>query len=163
MNLQLQLNNYFCGPASIKAALHSIGLKSNQHTIAAQADTTKEGTDVNGMLTALSYYPVHTWEIDTNKWREAWGQVEINTANGYPTIICVDNYYHWVTVIGKFGDKFLIFDPQRHDKTSGITFNNWRNLHWYWRAGKTTRNHEGAYYGITIVPDYQSLQSRICD
>lgn len=105
-----QLSGY-CGITAINNALRCLGKKVPEKSIACHisTDIEKHGTNETELKTAIEGVG-YTWvEISTNKQEEALLQLDAS----FPSILCIDGWSHWVTVIGKVGGRYIVVDPSR--------------------------------------------------
>jgi hypothetical protein len=72
---------------------------------------------------------------------------------GYPVLMAVQRWEHWVTCLGMLGRRYLVFDPARFEYriNTGITTYTWEGLRKYWYANKKTRGKYGAFYGLAVL------------
>ncbi len=74
---------------------------------------------------------------------------------GAPVLLCVDNWGHWVTVVGSLGrDQVLIFDPGNYEyntRRGGIRAWQQRPLLRRWRAARKDAAGGPRYYGLLIT------------
>jgi ABC-type bacteriocin/lantibiotic exporter with double-glycine peptidase domain len=122
--MKYQERAYSCGAAAVVNALRCFGTKITEVKVRHLAGTTKaDGTSKDGMLQALSELNFEGELIDTVDEDDAWKEIVYGIEIGHPVIICISNLQHWVTVVGKLGNKFLIIDPtgaKNNKKENGV-------------------------------------------
>mgnify|MGYP001558010016 CR=1 FL=1 len=110
--MRYQKTSYSCGAAAIVNALRSLGARVAEKSAARAASTTLEiGTTESGIIDALREMGYIVTRLETAKSREAWGYLNDNLEIGRPVILCVMNWQHWVTAIGKLNDRIVLVDP----------------------------------------------------
>jgi ABC-type bacteriocin/lantibiotic exporter with double-glycine peptidase domain len=140
--VRAQRKGYWCGIASIANALEVLGIRRTQREIAKLCDVNEAaGTDETEMKRALlaNGVGVDEWHRDDAFASESW--VLRHIVYRGPTILCVDNDEHWVTVIGVCAGQFTVFDPSRN---TGIEIHSAESLTERWV------NSDGIYYGIGV-------------
>lgn len=135
---------YSCGTAAICNALECVGItKYTQGAIRNLCYTSpSDGTSEVEVIRALLAVGVDVdeFQVDDRDSAIMW-LIETLTFRG-PAILCVDNESHWVTVIGRVGPNFAVYDPSLG---AGVHVYTPKGLATRWRA--STKPH---YYGIGI-------------
>ncbi len=112
--MRLQQLTYSCGPAAIRNGASLLNVHVTEHTIRELAEITKEGTDSHQMLAAIRGIGLHAAEYQSDNKHHAWRWLHGTIIQGSVPLLCVDQYGHWVTVVGLLGQEVVtIFDPQR--------------------------------------------------
>lgn len=146
--MRFQKTCYSCGAASIVNALKCFGRNVDERKIRSLASTTAEdGTDDEGILTALDILGFNSTVFSSEKRRESLMLLKASLDEGMPVIIVSDSDTHWMTVVGRLGNKFLVFDPQRtirNIKENGISVLGERELFRRWNVGSS------GHYGIAV-------------
>ena len=161
--MKYQNNNYDCSIAAIQNALrvygvHTIGHRKIQSAMRDKTDPDwdiRQGADEFDVCRGLKKLGFDYRELETDhksgarEWLEA-------CAPAWPTILCVDNWGHWVTVAGACGDgRYLLQDPDRAAKNVAELGNFWlkpSTILRRWRASKKRPDEGGLYYGIALLP-----------
>lgn len=77
-------------------------------------NTTKEnGTDEFGIISGIKGIGFKCIEYTTKSKKEAINWLTGAVMNTQPTILCVDSWSHWVVVVGKIGDRFVLIDSTK--------------------------------------------------
>jgi ABC-type bacteriocin/lantibiotic exporter with double-glycine peptidase domain len=148
--MRLQRGPGTCGAAVIVNCLRVFGKKIPQKRIENLAGTTPElGTNEDGILTALAAlsYVGHPFQEKSKNKAIEWLDEILQQG---PVILSVDSANHWVAVIGKTVDRYIVIDStntQKNLKENGIHMQSKKDLllHWY---NKTDKN----LYGISVKP-----------
>lgn len=153
MSPQFQKKPWWCGIAAVQTALRVLQVRTTQQGIASRVHVNPvDGTSEEEMKRALLSYgtAVDEWETDEEHQAHAW-LVEHLDCYG-PAILCVDEWEHWVTAIGRCGDMFVIFDSAKTEENMaslGIRFYSWIGLRTRWRLPRTT-NGEPIFYALGV-------------
>lgn len=163
--MKKQLKPYWCGPASIQNALRCFGKKYNtpQKKIAELCGTTPDGTDEYMMMRGMDALGMEYTIINTHS------PTVLRNQLATPCILCVDEWEHWVTVIGhcKNSDRWLVIDPAR---TRPMMLENhcrvmrYPDLQRRWMAPASIQTDPGdkTFYGF-VVHSVQGVRVRIPD
>ncbi len=137
-----QSKTYTCGVASVVNALECMLVtKYTQGAIRNMCHTSPEdGTDEVEIKRALLATVTQVDEYQVNDRPTALHWLTETLIYRGPAILCVDNESHWVTVTGRCGPNFLVFDPALGE---GDKVYSPKGLATRWRAA--TKPH---YYGI---------------
>lgn len=152
--MKFQQHPWWCGPASIQAALYFFGVRKTQREIAKRiACTPDDGTSEEEVCRAFLSWG---FQVDAYGHRNEHYAFEWLFGALGPTVICVDAHEHWVCVLGIAGalgqdrmgsTRFIVFDPQNsadNKRHLGMKFYTWEQLKTRWR-------YKGVYYGISIT------------
>lgn len=146
--MNFQLPGGVCGPAAIVNTLRCFGVRVSQRKVKKLAGTDANGTDEFGMITALSELGFYGTEYLSKVKTEALTWLTHALGSG-PVIICVDGWGHWVTVIGKSADRFIVVDSSNtiyNKRENGVHVYTGRDLikRWY-------NKREGSLYAIAVA------------
>lgn len=106
--MKFQKNNWSCGPYAIYNSLLTIGVKVSVKELHKLCKTSKKtGTNefqMSKALRKLGFKPkLHTFQ--------SFEDFEANKKSfAVPAICCVDNYSHWVVLLGQLYDRYLVLD-----------------------------------------------------
>lgn len=150
--MRFQKDSYSCGVYAVMNAAKCLGIDLKRRDITKFSKTTKEkGTSEKGILKALAGNGMLGEEFSFNSYeREMAFEILDNVLVGpcvNPVILCVDNDDHWCTLIGKLGNKYILFDSDRskyNKEENGIHVITVDELESYWRSSKDT------YYCIIV-------------
>ena len=144
-----QAEDWSCGPASIVNACRVLGLRVSERSVRSLCGTTPDGTDDVQMIAAvrslgLTATPHHSSDVAA-----AWAFVRSNAMEGRPSLICIDQWRHWVSIIGTIGGLVIIADPidtKTNRAENGIHTMSRTALVRRWRC----RNEDEPFYAIAI-------------
>ncbi len=150
--MRYQETSYWCGPASLSAATRALGAPISQRKAALIGGCDAEGMDEIGIKRCLLAcgYAVDMANFKIGSSAKTW--LTVNMRLGRPTILCINQWTHWICVLGMLGNRFIIFDPGRWDYrvNSGVVLYSWDRLKRRWMANKRTRGTDDPYFGIGV-------------
>ncbi|MGD2134521.1 MAG: hypothetical protein PVF27_00100 [Gemmatimonadales bacterium] len=128
MGIYRQPNTWQCGPFALKYALLSLGIFADEDDLAAIAGTSaRDGTDEVGLGRAASAFGARLALIRRRTARGAKRALDGWLRRGVPVLICVDQWDHWVTVVGNDGERYVLLDSQR-SRSSVLAVVRWNAL-----------------------------------
>lgn len=146
--MKYQKLTFSCGPAAIVNALRVFGKRVAEARVRKFTNTTKEnGTDEFGVMAGLSGLGFSYHQYNSSSRQEAVNWLTGAISNSQPVILCVDNHSHWITIIGKVGDRFILIDSantQANIKENGTHVVSLKQLTYRWRSK------DKDYYGIAV-------------
>ena len=147
---------YLCGPFALKYALVMLGRMEDEKEIEEYAGSTWwTGTDEFGLEHAANHYECDLAEIGSeNDPGKAVGQLNKYLKRGYPAILCVDKWGHWITVIHHENGKYVCVDSGMRKVIIVIPE---RELLRRW---KYVENKVHTYSGYVVLPWYKSPRAR---
>lgn len=105
--LELQRNEYDCGPAALICVLKLNGINAKYKDIIAIAGTTPEaGTLGEGIVRVLVQYGFGAKVWNTKKLKDIRGSMGVR-----PLIVSVDKGNHWVVLLSMYKNNVVFFDP----------------------------------------------------
>lgn len=140
MRLQDTAEN--CGPAAMSNALSAMGITRTQAECEALCGT-KAGTSERQLFAALTRVNNLTpAALSESRAEVALLRIEAALRRGSPSILAVDDWGHWVAVVGMLGDRFLLADGGDNELILSVT------------AGELVRRWAGPgrkpYYGVIL-------------
>jgi len=145
---------YSCGAAATVNALRCFGMRIPERVIRSRANTTQQGTSELGIVAALESFGLTGISFNVKKEKQypnlrlrAMNQLSTNVSAGHPVIICTQNFQHWVTIIGKIGDRFVLIDPantNENKKENSVHVLSQATLSNMWKSKN------GIYSGIVV-------------
>ncbi|HED07209.1 MAG TPA: hypothetical protein ENI57_03735 [Ignavibacteria bacterium] len=111
MSFYPQPFKYQCGPFALKYALVMLGLFVNEKEIAKKAGSTWwYGTDEIGLAKAAKHFKCRMKYFKGKTKLDGVNILKKHLRAGYPCILSVDNWEHWITVIYYQKKKFIVVD-----------------------------------------------------
>lgn len=150
--MKLQRDSYSCGVYAIMNAAKCFGIDLKRRDITKYSKTSREkGTNEKGVIDALDGNGLHGEDFIFHKYEriEAYELLdEVLAGPGInPIILSVDDDNHWVTLIGKLGSKYIIYDSDGskwNREENGVQLLTTSELEERWRSKKHT------YYCIIV-------------
>ncbi|OGU99803.1 MAG: hypothetical protein A2330_05605 [Ignavibacteria bacterium RIFOXYB2_FULL_36_7] len=111
MSFYPQPYKYQCGPFALKYGLVMLGRFENEKEIGKKAGSTWwYGTDEIGLAKAAKSFDCKMKYFRRENVKDAIKILTYNLKRGYPCILSVDNWEHWITVINEQRGKFIVVD-----------------------------------------------------
>ncbi len=130
MGLYPQPNNWQCGPFALKHALIMLGKIVNEKELSRIAGTHWwSGTDEIKLGRAAKKYGAQLKFIRRKHALNAKRELLLSLKRGHPALLCVDNWNHWVTVVGAERGKFIYVDSR---KEPVVCIDSWKALKKRW-------------------------------
>ena len=112
MGIYPQPNAWLCGPFALKHALLLLGIRADEHALATLAGTTEEGTDEEELARAAQRFGC---TLGTSRYvdAESCHQALVTyVTDGVPTLLCIEQWDHWVTAAHEDDGTFVILDSR---------------------------------------------------
>ena len=120
MSFYPQPNKWQCGPFALKYALVMLGVFAAEKSIVKKAGSTWwSGTDEIGLARAAKYFDCRLKYFRRETGSDAIRALIQHLKKGFPCILSVDNWEHWLTVINWQQGKFILIDSAK-DKVIGV-------------------------------------------
>ncbi len=111
MSFYPQPYKYQCGPFALKYALVMLGKFENEKEIGKRAGSTWwYGTDEIGLAKAAKSFNCKMKYFRREKPADAVEILTEQLKKGFPCILSVDNWEHWLTVVNEQHGKFVVVD-----------------------------------------------------
>jgi len=111
MSFYPQPYKYQCGPFALKYGLVMLGRFENEKAIGKKAGSTWwYGTDEIGLAKAAKSFDCKMKYFRRETAEDAIKILSYHLKRGYPCILSVDNWEHWITVITEQHGKFIVVD-----------------------------------------------------
>lgn len=112
MGIYTQPNAWLCGPFALKHALLLLGIQSDERELATLAGTTEDGTDEEELARAAERFGC---TLGTSRFMDAESchrALAKYVADGVPTLLCIEQWDHWVTAAHENDGTFVILDSR---------------------------------------------------
>lgn len=130
MGLYPQPNKWQCGPFALKHALIMLGKIVNENEVSKIAGTHWwAGTDEIKLSRAAKAYDCEMSMIRRKSSLRAKRELLLALKKGYPCLLCVDSWNHWITVVGAEKGNFILIDSR---EAPVICIDTWRALKRRW-------------------------------
>lgn len=153
MSFYPQPNKYQCGPFALKYALVMLGVFKDEKQISIIAGSTWwAGTDEIGLAKAAKKFNCNMKHFASEDKDEARRKLNGHLIKGYPCILSVDNWEHWVTVVAYSKGKYVMIDSGEDDKV--ISVKTAAALNKYWKYYDEDEDYE-SYDGYAVYPKFK--------
>lgn len=130
MGLYPQPNKWSCGPFALKYALIMLGKIVDEKRISRIAGTHWwAGTDEIKLGRAARAYDCDLRIIRRTSSLRAKRELLLALKRGFPCLLCVDGWEHWITMVGAEKDKFVSIDSREQPV---VLVDTWRSLKRRW-------------------------------
>ena len=130
MGLYPQPNKWQCGPFALKHALIMLGKIVNENEVSRIAGTHWwAGTDEIKLARAAKAYDCEMNVIRRKNSLKAKRELLLALKKGYPALLCVDGWNHWITVVGAERGRFIFIDSR---EAPVVCVDTWRALKKRW-------------------------------
>lgn len=140
MSFYPQPNSYECGPFALKHALGIMGVFANERFLGALAGSTTDGTDERQLARAAARLGYALPTVRVTDAAAARTALENELDRGRPVLACVDQWQHWIAIVARDGDGFVILDSAERAVFRVLE---WRDLRDRWgyrvEAGRGSR------------------------
>lgn len=143
------MRSWSCGPAAVVNAARSMGVRVAEGRVRKLAGTTEDGTDEDELISAIRGIRLTATPHHSSDRATAWAFVRANVLDGRPVVLCIDQWTHWVTIVGIVGDRVLLVDPANTKKNAaenGIHSLSRTDLYKRWKCP----NEAEPFYAIAV-------------
>ena len=153
MSFYPQPNSYTCGPFALKYALVMLGIFRNEREIGKAAGVTWwAGTDEIGLARAAKKYKCRMKYFHETNPLPALNKLDMELNKQLPCILSVDEWGHWLTVLSKHKNKYIIVDSGQEKVISVVSalklLRRWK----YFDEENTT-----SFDGYSIIPHFKVI------
>ena len=143
--MKIQSDSFSCGIFAVLNAARALNISLSRRDVSKHSNTTQKGTNQKGILSALKNNCMSGKVINTSA-TDAVEQMNMALAESKPVILCVDNENHWITIIGRLGRKYIVFDSEKTKQNRAE-----HGVHLVERKSLMKRwINKGKYYGIIV-------------
>ncbi len=130
MSLYPQPNKWSCGPFALKHALIMLGRIVNEKEVSRIAGTHWwSGTDEIKLARAAKKYGCELKMIRRKNALRAKRELLLSLKRGHPCILCVDDWEHWITVVGAERGRLVYVDSR---EAPVVCVDEWKALKRRW-------------------------------
>jgi ABC-type bacteriocin/lantibiotic exporter with double-glycine peptidase domain len=141
--MKFQSRKFSCGATALGNALEVYGIFKSEDWLSEACKTTVQGTSAAGIRAGISAVACTAVDIKLRDASEARKKLEECLTLGHPVIMCVDDWTHWVALVGSINSKAIIADSA---SVHLIEYYKWPDLMERWK-------HIGSrYHGIIVEP-----------
>ncbi len=143
--MRLQDTTANCGPLAVRNALKALGLERSTEELETLLGTTAtEGTPTKRLVKGLlKMEELNPRVIDESREMVAHLSLSAGLRSGRPTVLCVDDWTHWVAAVGTLGDsRVLVADSADSELVVSL---GWQELMQRWAS--TAKR---PYWGVVL-------------
>lgn len=139
--MRYQEDSWDCGPATAYHLATALDVKCRYRSLIKESGANAvDGTDEQGMIRALRSCGLLVKSFEHNDPDIAWKWLHGVLQSGRPVALCVDNWTHWVAVVGQLGsDRVTLVDSsnsRRNKKANGTHVLNKADLIHRWKNAR---------------------------
>ncbi|MFA6470160.1 MAG: hypothetical protein WCW35_14790 [Bacteroidota bacterium] len=157
MSISPQPNLWQCGPFALKHAMVTLGIFADEEDITRITRTRADyGTDDVQLQRAAKVYDCNLEMIRRHNPEKAKQELLKYLRKGIPSLICVYEWNHWITVVKSEQGKFIILDS--HDKAvlQILSWSQLKNIWVYNEADENDPEHSNTIYDFhPVVPRFR--------
>ena len=156
MGIYSQPNSYECGPFALKHALLMLGVFADERQLARLAGTSSGGTDEVQLAHAAARFRCDLPTVRRTDAESARATLIAQLARGRPTLICVDQWEHWLTVVGEDDGRYVLLDSA---KDAVVRVVRWHELEQMWVYRDPAKNgHARPIYDLNpVIPRFEPV------
>ncbi|MEX0601973.1 MAG: hypothetical protein WD295_01445 [Bacteroidota bacterium] len=157
MGIYPQPNVWQCGPFALKHALLMHGILASEDDITRLAGTRWwSGTDEIQLARAAKFFNCDLLMIRRHDPNQARRELTHYLRRGIPSLLCVYDWEHWVTVVKTEGGKFILLDSKDKSVLTILTWSELRNRWVYYERDEHDEKHWETLYDFhPIVPRFR--------
>jgi len=157
MGLYPQPNNWQCGPFALKHALIMLGIVADENRVSRLAGASWwAGADEIKLGRAAKAYDCELKMVRRKNSLRARRELLLALRRGHPCLLCVENWNHWVTVVGAEKGKLIYVDSRKHPVVRVAT---WPQLRRKWqyleRNGRSRRQRDTLFDLHPVIPSFR--------
>ena len=153
MSFYPQPSEYQCGPFALKYALVMLGRFESEKIIAKKAGSNWwYGTDEIGLEKAAKYFDCRMKYFRRETPTDAIKSLTQHLRKGYPCILSVDDWEHWITVVNWQQGKFIVVDSSFDDVIIIYSANQITRRWKYIDPDNSFRS----YDGYALIPNFKT-------
>lgn len=153
MSFYPQPHKYQCGPFALKYALVMLGKFEDEKSIAKRAGSNWwYGTDEIGLAKAAKHYNCRMKYFRRETGKDATKSLVLHLRKGYPCILAVDDWGHWLSVVNWQQGKFITVDSSL---AKVITIYSANQITRRWKYEDPDNSYFPSYDGYALIPNFK--------
>jgi hypothetical protein len=154
MGIAPQPNLWQCGPFALKHALITLGIFAEEKTITRiAASRSAYGTDEEQLKRAARYFACDMPMIRRHNPEAARRELMKYLKRGLPSLLCIYEWNHWVTVVKSEGGKFILLDSRDDAVLTIVTWGELKSRWVYHEQDEYDKQHwENIYDLHPVIP-----------
>lgn len=157
MSISPQPNLWQCGPFALKHAMVTLGIFADEDDITRITKTRADvGTDEVQLKRAARQYHCDMLMIRRHDPEIARRELMNYLRRGIPSLVCVHEWNHWITIVKAEQGQFIILDSRDKAVLQIMTWNQLKNIWVYHERDENDRQHWETIYDLhPIVPRFR--------
>jgi hypothetical protein len=157
MSISPQPNLWQCGPFALKHAMVTLGIFADEDDITRITKTRADvGTDEVQLKRAARRYQCDMLMIRRHNPEAARRELMNYLRRGIPSLVCVHEWNHWITIVKAEQGMFIILDSRDKAVLQIMTWNQLKNIWVYHERDENDRQHWETIYDLhPIVPRFR--------
>jgi hypothetical protein len=160
MGIYKQPGKWECGPFALKHALLMRGVLVSEREIARLAGTSPDGTDEKQLELAAANYGCELPTIREVEPEAARDALTGHLRDGYPCLLCINGWDHWVTAVHEEAGQFIILDSEKPHVIEVVDWPRLRELWVYHDRDGDGRQASDTLYDLHALVPKRKLPSR---
>jgi hypothetical protein len=154
MGITPQPNLWQCGPFALKHALITLGMFTDEGTIARIAGTRADlGTDEQQLARAARYYQCDIPMVRRHRPESARSELLSYLRRGIPALLCLYQWSHWVAVVKAERGRFIVLDSEDKAVLTILTWGELKSRWVYHMKDDYDREHREPVFDIhPVIP-----------
>jgi len=148
-----QPNTWQCGPFALRHALLALGIVADERVLTRASGATEEGADERDLDRAARHVGCVLGCDRAHDADAAWRALVAHLRAPHPVLLCVDQWTHWIAVVGIEGEAVIALDSR-----SSVV---WQVIPWRALAARVAyaAGRGRAWYDLhPVVPDRASTR-----
>lgn len=157
MGIEPQPNLWQCGPFALKHALIVLGIFAEEHTITRiAASRSTSGTDEEQLRRAAKHFDCDLPMIRRHNPETARKELVAFLRRGIPTLLCIDEWNHWVTAVKSEDGRFILLDSRQKAVLTILLWSELRNRWIHSEQDEYDRHHWESMYDLhPVIPKFR--------
>ncbi len=161
MGIKPQPNLWQCGPFALKHALITLGIFAEEGTITRIAGSrSANGTDENQLARAARYYNCELEMVRKHDPESARIALMDYLRKGIPSLLCVYEWSHWVTVVKAERGKFILLDSRDQAVLTILSWTELKNRWVFYEQDEYDEEHWDTLYDFHPVVPIVRVQTK---
>lgn len=159
MSITPQPNLWQCGPFALKHAMITLGIFADEEDITRITRTRADhGTDEVQLQKAARHYDCDLAMIRRHDPEKAKQELLKVLRKGIPSLVCVYEWNHWITVVKAEQGKFIILDSRDKAVLQILTWNQLKRIWVYNERDENDPEHRETLYDFhPVVPRFRVM------
>jgi hypothetical protein len=157
MGIEPQPNLWQCGPFALKHALVTLGIFAEEGRITRiAASRSATGTDDEQLKRAARHFYCDMPMIRRHTPEAARRELMKYLRRGIPTLLCINEWNHWVTVVKSQKGKFILLDSRDEAVLTIVTWGELKNRWVYHEQDEYDKKHWESLYDLhPVIPKFR--------